>query len=589
MSGIPTKVDSDTFGRALAIVHNATVVDLVEERMSAGRGRPRTFTYKTLFTLLALTTLRGGGQVLLTEVCRVQQMLNKRQRERLGLDQDIPYDVIQQAVTALDAGFRESVDEETGEVFPPRLGDLTLERFMSSIASGVIPANIRRSSTAAIDSTDVEGYPRRRSWGRAGKKKPSSASPLPEPDVQSGALPESVSEVGLSTTNEPGWPRISENGRLQHSIDPEAMEGYRAGKNRAPKGTFLGWDFHLCVPVPEEGEEAVPPLVFGASLAPAGSNKGESGLKAVDAYIHLHGPLSGILPDRGYTYLDMMSWALPLWERGIEQTIDLHPNQRGIHPGPRPGMIYVDGGLFSDMLPESLRKLPGFWIGMSAEEKADLSAKYDERIPYAFTRMGKPDPERGTQRYRHPVLAGKMRCPNHPKSMRLDPATHPTTTCEPGSPCDCHRTVVLGPTRNDFLNLRQRHLYGTKKWRGAYGRRNNVESFNALLHNHYANVGRGSFRVRGTNRTGVLAAFVLAAVNVTTLAVRYGYDVANPPSLDPTVVLLPLPQHRPTTALHREFSRPAETKGRSTDPPPDKVRLEPIFLPVLRAPSSPAA
>lgn len=587
MNGLPTRVDSDTFRRALAIVHNADVVDLVEERMSAGRGRPRTFTYKTLFMLIALTALREEGRVLLTEVCRVQQMLNKRQRERLGLDQDIPYDVIQQAVAALDAGFRESVDLETGEVFPARLGDLTLERFLSSIASGVIPVNIPRSSTAAIDSTDVEAHARRRSWGRTGKKK-ADASPLPKPDVESGALPESVSETGLSATNEPGWPRIAENGRFQHSIDADALEGYRAGKNRAPKGTFLGWDFHLCVAVPEEGAEAVPPLAFAASLAPAGSNKGDSGLKAVDAYIHLHGPLSGILPDRGYTYLETETWALPLSERGIEQTIDLHSKQRGVRPGPRAGMIFVDGALFSNMLPERLLRLPGYRLGMPAEQKAELSALYDERAPYAFTRMGKRDPERGTQRYRHPVLAGRMRCPNHPESMRLDPATHPTTTCEPGSPCDCHRTVVLGPTRDDFLNLRQRHLYGTKKWRGSYGRRNNVESFNALLHNHYANVGRGSFRVRGTNRTGVLAAFVLAAVNVTTLALRYGYDVGNPPSLDPAAVLAPLPQHRPTKALHREFSRPNETKRRSADPPPDRVQLEPIFLSVLRPPSTPA-
>lgn len=82
---------------------------------------------------------------------------------------------------------------------------------------------------------------------------------------------------------------------------------------------------------------------------------------------------------------------------------------------------------------------------------------------------------------------------------------------------------------------------------------------------------------------------MLAAVNVTTLALRYGYDVANPPRLASEAALKPLPQHRPKRARHREFSRPSKTKGRTSDPPPDEVQLKPVFVPVLRESSGPAA
>ena len=80
--------------------------------------------------------------------------------------------------------------------------------------------------------------------------------------------------------------------------------------------------------------------------------------------------------------------------------LDLHTTQRGTRPGPLPGTLYLDGGLFLDALPKNLRDLPGYSLGMTGQEQTDLAARYDQRIPYAFTPMGKPDRERGTQRYR---------------------------------------------------------------------------------------------------------------------------------------------------------------------------------------------
>lgn len=114
---------------------------------------------------------------------------------------------------------------------------------------------------------------------------------------------------------------------------------------------------------------------------------------------------------------------------------------------------------------------------------ARLAEQYDLRVPFAFATMGEPDAARGTQRYRGPALAGKVRCPNVPQSMRLSPAHRPTTTCHSGKPCACGTTVTLGP--DDVLHVRQHHIFGTTTWRASYGRRTIVEPANANLKFHH--------------------------------------------------------------------------------------------------------
>lgn len=194
---------------------------------------------------------------------------------------------------------------------------------------------------------------------------------------------------------------------------------------------------------------------------------------------------------------------------------------------------------------------------MTGAEKAALAARYDERKPYAFAQMGRPDREQGKHRYRGPALIGKVRCPNNPKSMRLDASSRPTTDCARGEPCACGTTVTLGP--DDHFGTRQHDLYGTTVWKASYGRRSAVESANANLNTHHAQLQRGSTRVLGTTRTGILLAFILAAVNTSVLHSRYAYDIGSPPAGDGPIKPLPTPRQ----ALHRRrpfARRPARRK-----------------------------
>ncbi len=80
-----------------------------------------------------------------------------------------------------------------------------------------------------------------------------------------------------------------------------------------------------------------------------------------------------------------------------------------------------------------------------AAEKARRREAFDAREPYRFVPHAKRDTNRGTQRFRGPAVDGhpfKVRCPNTPASMRM-PHTIPTTTCTPGEPCGCGKTITI--------------------------------------------------------------------------------------------------------------------------------------------------
>ncbi len=504
---VPIETGQRRFRWATRWITHASITEVIARSLTAATGRPRSQPWPAMLTLLALTALHGRGRLVLRDVERVAAGLTHAQRRDLGIGATtVTYAHVESALAALASAFEPAVDTRTGEVLADARIGMPLEDVCTQIVQASITQSVSQTPDLAIDSTDIETWARRRSW-----------TPK-EPDVDPGCLPEEW-RPPKRMVNEPGWPRSGADGRNQHSVDPDARDGYRSGKNLAPKEVFLGYDLHLVVDVtPERAKPGVPPLIRGMALAPAGTLKSTPGLAAIDAVTHASRAPRKLCADRGYTYLKTGRWARPLCLRGIISVHDLHGNQRGVHPGPLPGAVFVDGGLFIDALPQRLRKLPSARLGMSAAERAQLCEQYDKRAPYAFTPFGRLNHKRGTQRYRGPALTGRVRCPNNPRSLRLPPHNRPTTTCTPGKACACGKTVTLGP--GDYLNLRQPHLWGTTAWRLDYARRNNVESGNAALKTHHAQFARGSIRVLGTTKHSLLLAFILGSVNIAILDSR---------------------------------------------------------------------
>lgn len=528
----------------------------IGQAMRAKTGRPRELPWDTYFTLLAIAAFVGNpGTLTLSEAQKVSRVLTVKQRKTLGLTGPVPYSQIESAAADLADAFNASVDTETGEIIKgPRLA-MPLDDFTTRVVAGVLPRHIRRqSSTVAIDSTDAETHFRRRSW-----------TPGKTADAVDGALP--PAEVEVSDTprrNEPGYPKVGDDGRYVHTCDPDMREGYRSGKNGKHKEVFIGMDLHLATAVPELGAPGHASLAFGFVARPAGDGKAEAGLALLDAMSSAGMPMKTVLADRGYTYLKAASWAGPLMDRGIDQVLDLHKNQRTVRPGPKPGMIWVDGGLFTAALPKHLRNLPGFPLVTTAKDKAKLVELYTEREAYAFKQMAAPDYSRRTVRLRGPARAGRLRCPNYPESMRRSPGMRPTTSCKP-SGCACGDTVTVGP--DDMLKERQKALFGTRAWAESYGRRSAIESFNASLKGAHFGLHRGSTQVKGANSTSILMAIIVAATNVNVMMAAYGPDVGLDHPED--VVVKPLPTS--SKSSHRK-ERDFAHRNRSKPPPTDSGR-----------------
>lgn len=411
---------------AVAIVDRSGLVALCEERLPQLTGRPRHVSHRTLLCVLALVALDGRGPMYVSNAARAAYGLSDDQRAMFGLTR-FSSRTLRSTFESLAGAMQETVDPTTGEVLSPALG-IDVDAAMSRLARGGIPTLVPDSGTKALDGTAIESPYQRRS---------TSKDRLP--DILEEHVPVDSDERAPVVRTD-GWPRTGPDGRLVHTIDPDAREGWR-GKKSGQSSIYNGYEAHLVVDVPDLGSDPVPAFVRGVSLRGAGDDRAEGGQAALDHLVRRPGT---VLADRGYTYLT--PWGSSIIGQGIEQYLDLHPVQRKTGPGPRPGTIWVDGQLYSDALPERMWELPGYRMGMTSDERAELGARYDEREPYRFADYGAPEPGTGKVRLRGPAVTGRVRCDNTPSSKRLKrTASRPTTSCCPGQPCGCSVTVVLDP------------------------------------------------------------------------------------------------------------------------------------------------
>lgn len=497
------------FAAVIQWVDRIPNVSLVQKRLTASTGRPRSQSWRTFFTLAALAT-RHQKQVYVTDMHAVAVGLTPSQRHSLGIKKTVTYHQLIDMFNALAAALEKNVlaDPETGEVLTdPLTGEplydnklgINVDEFVTSIVTAAIPDHIKPTMHAAVDSTDVETMCKRQSWSNQ------------DPDVADDHLPPNPVEEKRRTINRPGWPKVSPiTGRNQHTKDESASEGWRTRNNAPGDEVFVGYDLHLITDMASPDEPHATPFIRGMALRPAGTLKSGAGLAALRGYTACHGKPKHLIGDRGYSYLKPTNWANYLLDFGIPTTIDLHTKQRGVKPGPFPGTIWVDGGLFADSLPKSLRALPAFTIAMSQEKKDALIQQYEARRPYLFEDHGRPLPNR-RQRVIGPAARKKVRCINTPASMRLSPAKAPRTTCRKGDPCSCGKALTLGAEHG--TQMRQEHPFGTRKWAKSYNRRTSVERGNAMVKEHHGTIQRSTVRVIGEIKVALLLAFMVGCAN----------------------------------------------------------------------------
>jgi hypothetical protein len=337
---------------------------------------------------------------------------------------------------------------------------------LNRIVRASLPNHVDLGGSRAIDSTDVEPWARTRG------------------DAEQGGR----------------WTK-----------DREVFEGHSPAKNGEPGRVRFLSELLLSVAIPEEDGPSIPEVITGGYLGRANVDRSRAALYLVDDERAHGGDVNEVVADRGYSGLQEENFALPLHRRGIDKTIDLRGDQRGPRQ-PFRGAISRDGSLFCPSLPDGLKDLPAHLPNAPRHNAEELAARYDERQPYAFRVRQSANVTNGGFRMECPARAGHVRCPLVPASVRL-PYTKPGATPPDDPPPCCTQATITVPNEHN-VRIRQKHPYGTTKWKAAYNRRPHVESANSLIKTHFAAVRRGYMHVFGLAAQALLLAFTLAAANL---------------------------------------------------------------------------
>jgi hypothetical protein len=478
--------------RAVAIASHPMIQKILEASTPA-RGRPRTVSLVLIARLLFLHGVSSPQRMTIGGVETTLVSLTAESRQRLGVpeawttDDDERarlYRRLWSAFTALTDATRHGVHVEhdhdlrlnldTGEVDPcpaecPAF-DLTADEVVTTIVQASLPREFRRTKAIAVDGTDVESYAVPYSNGYRA------------PDGQVCA-------------------------------DPEARWGKRTPTDRRPSEHYVGYELHLATYVAAVGVDEGPRVCAGMALRPGVQDRAGAAI-ALTSAIRQFGSIEEGLFDRGYTIAAAENFARPMRKLGVSVTMDLHTNQRGTHPGPTPGTLWIHGHLYSKAMPARLRDLKPPKIGDTADTKSHKRDVFDALDAYRYIAHSRHNDALGTQRFKGPALSGRLRCPNTPASMRL--GTHlPTTTCRPDTDCGCGATVTVLDTEHE--RDRQQLRWQSNAWALSYNRRTYAETLNARVRFTDANLNRGFTQVLNQHSTAVLLAFYLASYNTVEL------------------------------------------------------------------------
>src|SRR5260370_314494 len=157
-------------------------------------------------------------------------------------------------------------------------------------------------------------------------------------------------------------------------------------------------------------------------------------------------PLGAILDDSGYAHRDADAWAIPLRQAGAQLIQDLHPSDRG-PKGTHHGAIIANGNLYCPATPKPLLQLGPLAPAATPDETTAHDQQTAELARHKLGPVSADDAD-GYHRVMCPAVAGKIRCPLRPASMKLDrrrPAIlappqhppawhHPRTTTRPPRP-----------------------------------------------------------------------------------------------------------------------------------------------------------
>lgn len=294
--------------------------------------------------------------------------------------------------------------------------------------------------------------------------------------------------------------------------DPDAR--WRGKGVDAWKRPVFGYDLTVSVTIPDSVGRPVPLSATSMRFRPAGTGAIPMALGVAFDTARDRGGLGDVLADREYTQkLDGADFILPLRALGAEPVFQLKSAQQG-GSGTQRGALVVDGQPYSPSLPVALREIAMPAVNASLEVLAEYQRKIGLREKYRLIPHGARKPD-GSQVYQCPAAAGKLRCPLVASSQLLPLGTMPAfpemSAPMPGTVCTKKFTTFAASE----LPLSQREQYGSFDWYVSMNRRNRVEGyFGNLKDKARENLTRGTIRVMGLVKTGLLVALAVTSLNL---------------------------------------------------------------------------
>jgi len=429
----------------------------VENLISASAiksGRPRVFTVKML--LVGLMLIADQGVLHLTRIVKTLNGLDTNSKNVLGIKTKITRRQVEHLYGLIS-------ELLTAENKYEKLDALTDQVMLASHKAAV------KTGSIAVDGTSIE------SWGT--KRVDKNTGEIKQTDLDAK------------------WKKRSENSPW--------------------KKPYFGYELTAVVQIPDSAKETAPLFARTVRFRPATYQPVPTGLEAVvAAYAQIkgeHKEPKDVLADREYTATkDGSGFISPLRALGFNPIFDLTVSQIGVTDLVR-GTLIIDGQPFSPATPQDLRHLIQPPVSAPLRERIDYQNKIAIRSKYALIRHGK-GLKNGAQDYICPAQGGKISCPLKPlKNPKLIFASSAPLNPSAGSVC----TKKFTRFHSFEMPLNQREHYGSYQWFQSMSRRNLVEGYFGNLKNGATeNLQRGTIRVRGIYKTGILVIFAASAANM---------------------------------------------------------------------------
>jgi hypothetical protein len=322
--------------------------------------------------------------------------------------------------------------------------------------------------------------------------------------------------LAVDWTDVESWSRPPRHGTSE-CADPEAHWGHRNSNLPGPRGEmFFGFYLSAATMTREENGTAVPELARRMTLCSCELDPVRAFVAVLLRMAAAGIPLGDILDDSGYAHRDAGAWAIPLRQAGAQLVQDLHPSDRG-PKGTHHGAIIANGNLYCPATPKPLLELGPLAPTATPDETAAHDQQTAELARHKLGPVSADDAD-GYHRVMCPAVAGKIRCPLRPESMKLDRG-RPEIIAPPEYPpaCCAQQTITVPPAV--AAKTRQKHDYPSAGHRRSYARRTGSErTFSTIKDPATTTIGRGWCRLMGVTPLALWLACLLAVRNQRILA-----------------------------------------------------------------------